>query len=176
MVFFVPVALDSTEDLDLQGLLATVGIAMRLRPATGPKDLGGWVERFDATGQAPPPQTSLAVRLKPGCGDAVIQTVLSGGAGERAGLAPGDTVIAVDGLRVTAESLERLVARGGLSRSPEGDGIRLHVFRRDELLELTARPMPATADTCELCLVDPEADPDAEPVAKARAAWLASLA
>lgn len=173
---FFDQALDSTEDLDLQGLLATVGIEMRLRAPKGPKDLGGWVECFDTTDQDASPGLSLAVRLKPGTGDAVIQNVLSGGAGERAGLAPGDTVIAVDGLRVTAESLERLVARGGLSGTPQGAEIRLHVFRRDELLELSARPVPAATDTCELRLVESEAEPAAEPVAKARAAWLASLA
>ena len=47
----------------------------------------------------------------PAGADAVIQHVLSGGAGESAGLAPGDLVVAVDGLRVTAENLERLVPR-----------------------------------------------------------------
>jgi predicted metalloprotease with PDZ domain len=44
---FFAQALDSTEDLDIQGLLAVVGIEMRLRPAKGPKDLGGWVEGFE---------------------------------------------------------------------------------------------------------------------------------
>jgi predicted metalloprotease with PDZ domain len=178
---FFAQALDSTQDLDIQGLLAVVGIEMRLRPAKGPKDLGGWVEGFDSPDQDPGPDPirdrirdrirdlSLAVRLRPGSAEAVVQHVLSGGAGERAGLAPGDTVIAVDGLRVTAESLERLVAQGGLSGG-EGAALRLHVFRRDELLELTARPRPAVADTCELrlCETVPEG------VARARSAWLSA--
>jgi len=173
---FFAQALDSTEDLDIQGLLATVGVEMRLRPAKGPKDLGGWVERFDVPrqdpGRDPNQELSLAVRLKPGIPEAVIQHVLSGGAGERAGLAPGDTVIAVDGLRVTAESLERLVSQGGLSSNPGEPALRLHIFRRDELLELTARPLPAAADTCELRLS--ETAPEA--VARARSDWLAGRA
>ena len=173
---FFDQALDSTEDLDLQGLLATVGVEMRLRPAKGPRDLGGWVQGFEASSEPNAQSLSLAVRLKPGVPEAVIQNVLSGGAGERAGLAPGDTVIAIDGLRVTAESLERLVAQGGLSGGAEGAQMRVHVFRRDELLELTAWPLPAAADTCELCLADPVPEPVPKPVARARAAWLASLA
>ncbi|MGE5152446.1 MAG: M61 family metallopeptidase [Bdellovibrio bacteriovorus] len=173
---FFAQALDSTEDLDIHGLLATVGVEMRMRPAKGPKDLGGWVEDFEVTGRDSGPgagqDLSLAVRLKPGSAEAVIQHVLSGGAGERAGLAPGDTVIAVDGLRVTAESLERVVAQGGLSGGEEGMEMRLHLFRRDELLELTARPLPAVADTCELrlCATAPEG------VLRARSAWLSGAA
>ncbi|WP_295391651.1 M61 family metallopeptidase [uncultured Thiodictyon sp.] len=158
---FFAQALDSPDDLDLASLLATVGIQMRLRPATGPKDLGGAVERFAPVAAGP----TLALRLRAGTTDAVIQTVLSGGAGESAGLAPGDQVLAVDGLRATAENLERLVAAAG-------EPVRLHLFRRDELLELEASPHPAAADTCELMLLDP-APPDA---AQGRAAWLASLA
>jgi len=160
---FFAQALDRTTDLDLAPLLAGVGVAMRLRPAAGPKDLGGFVTGFTPVVAAP----TLALRLCAGSGDAVIQNVLSGGAGERAGLAPGDLVVAVDGLRVTAENLERRVAAAGAD-----GGIRLHLFRRDELLELVADPQPAVADTCELMLLDAAAPG----VVQARAAWLASLA
>lgn len=167
---FFEQALDSTEDLDLKGLLATVGVAMRVRPAKGPSDLGGWVASCDTPPEDQEPQPSLAVRLRPGGTEAVIQYVLSGGAGERAGLAPGDTLIAIDGLRVTAENYDRLVAHGGFSRGAGGPGaLRLHVFRRDELLELSAQPLPAAADTCDLCLIDPVS----EELARARTAWLA---
>jgi predicted metalloprotease with PDZ domain len=167
---FFEQSLDSTEDLDLAGLLATVGVEMRLRPAAGPKDLGGWVERFDAPAQDSGARLSLAIRLKPGGPEAVIQHVLSGGAGERAGLAPGDTLMAIDGLRVTADNLDRLVSQAGASGDAQPSApLRVHVFRRDELLELTARPLPAAADTCELRL----GDQVTEDLVRARAAWLA---
>lgn len=158
---FFAQALDGTEDLDLLPLLASMGIQMRLRPAQGPKDLGGFVERFGPVTARP----SLAIRLRDGSKDAVIQHVLSGGAGECAGLAPGDQVVAVDGLRATAENLERLV-------STAGRPVRLHLFRRDELLELVASPRPAAADTCDLMLLDPAP----EAAVRARTAWFASLA
>ena len=157
---FFAQALDGTEDLDLAPRLTAMGIRMRLRPATGVKDLGGFVERFAPVTVQP----GLAIRLRTGSQDAVIQHVLSGGAGECAGLAPGDQVVAVDGLRATAENLDRLVAAAGRP-------VRLHLFRRDELLELVASPRPATADTCELMLLDPAP----EETVCARTAWLASL-
>ncbi|WP_295451153.1 peptidase M61 [uncultured Thiodictyon sp.] len=156
---FFAQALDSTDDLDLEPLLATVGIQMRLRPATGAQDLGGAVECFGPVSAGP----TLGIRLRAGTTDAVIQTVLTGGAGECAGLASGDHVVAVDGLRATADNLERLVAA---VEAP----VRLHLFRRDELLELVASPRPAAADTCELMLL--AAAPEA--AVQARAAWLAS--
>jgi predicted metalloprotease with PDZ domain len=157
---FFAQALDGTEDLDLSTLLISMGIQMRLRPSQGPKDLGGCVDRFGSVTVQP----SLAIRLRGGSKEAVIQHVLSGGAGECAGLAPGDQVVAVDGLRATAENLERLVA----AASPP---LRLHLFRRDELLELMVNPRPAAADTCELMLLD---QPPEEAL-RARSAWLASL-
>ncbi len=156
---FFAVAVDGTADLDLQPLLASVGIAMRLRPATGPKDFGGCVACFAPT---PAAALTLRVRLRPGAGDAVIQNVFSGGAGEDAGLAPGDQVVAVAGLRASAENLERLVDAAA-SAGP----VTLHLFRRDELLELTADPRPAPADTCELML-SAEATPAQT---AARSAW-----
>lgn len=152
-------ALDSTEDADVAGLLESVGIASRRRPQNGPKDLGGCVERFEPARAEP----TLAVRLRSGGAEAVIQHVLTGGAGEQAGLAPGDQAIAVDGLRATPDNLERLVAQAA-ANGP----VRLHVFRRDELLELTAEPRPALANTWELMLM--ESLP--ESLERARTAWL----
>ncbi len=42
---FFQMALDSTQDLDLAGPLAEMGIGMRLRAARHAKDLGGLAER-----------------------------------------------------------------------------------------------------------------------------------
>lgn len=104
------------------------------------------------------------LRLAAGTGgDARLQFVLAGGAAEAAGLSPGDTVIAVDGLRVTETDFG---AR--LRRRADAESVHLHVFRGDELLELTLRPRAARADRWRLTL-DPEADADA---AARRAAWL----
>ncbi|MGQ9660589.1 MAG: M61 family metallopeptidase [Thermochromatium sp.] len=153
-------ALDSTDELDPTELLASVGVALRWRPSCGDKDYGGYVDRYEPVTVRP----TLGVRLHPG--KTLIQHVLNGGAGERAGLAPGDQLLAVDGLRVTPTNLETLVARAASNGLP----VLLHVFRRDELMTLTAHPEPAPEDTCELSLL--EDVPDS--VTQARAAWLAS--
>lgn len=161
---FLARAVDSTEDLELEPLLQTVGIEMRLRSSQNAKDLGGCVECFDPVRTHP----TLDLRLNPSSAEALVQSVISDGAGETAGIAPGDLIVAVDGLRATAENLERLVARAA-----GRDGtVVIHLFRRDELLTLTTHPRPARNDTCELMLTNVPS----EPVARARAAWLASVA
>ncbi len=160
---FFSTALDGTAELDLEPLLAGVGIGMRLRPAGGPKDSGGCVESFDPREARP----TLELRLRPGGNDAVVQNVIRGGAGERAGIAPGDVVVAVDGLRVNAENLEAMVAR-----SAGTPGVSIHLFRRDELIQVLAFPAPARSDTCDLMLL--ESVP--ETVLDARARWLAGVA
>jgi predicted metalloprotease with PDZ domain len=167
---FFYLALDSTEDIDLAPLLVPMGIGLRLRPSRGPKDLGGL-----ANGKPPERPGSiessagpvLGVRLQPQASEAVIATVLTGSAALAAGLAAGDTVIAVDDIRATRDNLESLIAR-----VQPGAEVRVHAFRRDELLTFTVRPLPPPADTCELYLPE-QAPPEAT---AGRADWLASTA
>jgi predicted metalloprotease with PDZ domain len=156
-------ALDSTEDLDLPRLLETVAVAMRLRPANGPKDTGGCVEQFEAVEAKP----ELGVRLQPDSNDARLAVVLDGRPAREAGLAPGDLVIAVDGLRASAANLDALIARAAAAGAVP---VAVHAFRRDELMRFEVVPRPAPADTCELRL------DDAAPASarQARAHWLAS--
>jgi len=171
-VFFAQ-ALDSTEDIELTPLLAGMGIGLRLRPSRGPKDSGGYLA-VPGNGKPPtPPAVTdsptapvLGVRLQPQGSEAVIATVLSGSAALAAGLAAGDTIIAVDGIRATRDNLDDLVAK-----VPAGAEVQIHAFRRDELLSLSVRPLPPPADTCELYLLE-SAPPEA---ASRRRAWLRSL-
>jgi predicted metalloprotease with PDZ domain len=106
------------------------------------------------------------VRLRPGSREAIVQNVIGDGAGERAGIAPGDIIVAVDALRATAENMDALVARA----AADGGGVTVHLFRRDELLQVVAFPTPSKADTCDLMLLDsaPEA------ALLARSSWLTS--
>ncbi|MEY6431147.1 PDZ domain-containing protein [Thioalkalicoccus limnaeus] len=156
---FFDQALDSTSELDIADAIAHVGLAMRLRPMRGPKDLGGFVARWDDL----PASVGLGVGLRPTSVEPVIQHVLTGTAAERAGLAPGDTLIAVDGIRVTRDNLDAV-----LQRLTVGAKVRIHAFRRDELMACDLVLEPAPADTCELCLID-ETSPERT---QRRAAWL----
>ncbi len=155
-------ALDGTDDLDLPGLLAIVGVDMRLRPSTGPKDFGNVAESF-----APiTPVSDLGLRLAPG-GEAKVAVVLDERPAQRAGLAPGDSIVAIDGLKADGHS-----AGARLRALPIGREVTVHAFRRDELMTFQVTPAPAPADVCELRLY-PGAPVE---VLERRRAWLASLA
>ncbi|MBL3960719.1 PDZ domain-containing protein, partial [Bacteroides thetaiotaomicron] len=70
---------------------------------------------------------TIGARLRGGA-DCTFAAVYEGGAAHRAGLSAGDTLIAVDGLRVTGTNLDALLAR-----YRPGDKVEVHAFRRDEL-------------------------------------------
>ncbi len=157
---FFDQALRSTAELNLEDLLADVGLALRFRPALGPDDRGGLVDNLAEHHCAPP---SIGLRWQAASGDAVVRHVLNGSPAECAGIAPGDVLVAVDGLRVTADNCARSMAA-----LKANIAVPLYVFRRDELMRFRVRPRPGPADTCELCLMN---DPPAA-ATKARNAWL----
>ncbi|MCA8457864.1 PDZ domain-containing protein [Burkholderia multivorans] len=138
-------AVHGTRDLPLAELLAPFGVTLA-------PDLG-------APGAVAKP--SIGARLRGGA-DCTLAAVYEGGAAHRAGLSAGDTLIALDGLRVTGTNLDALLAR-----YRPGDKVEVHAFRRDELR------------TAKLKLDGPEVSryrltAAAKPAAllKAREAWL----
>ncbi len=158
-------ALDSAEELDLVGLLAGVGVGLRLRGANHAKDLGGVVDDVDKMGGGETRPT-LGLRLKPGGPEPVVGVVIGSSPAQDAGLCAGDTLLAVDGIRATRENLDALVAAAG-----DRAEISVHAFRRDELMEFRARPRPAPADTCELGILT-----DApEEAVRGRRRWLGAV-
>ncbi|WP_412022546.1 M61 family metallopeptidase [Burkholderia cepacia] len=137
-------AVHGTRDLPLAELLAPFGVT--LVPDV-------------AIGAAAKP--TIGARLRGGA-DCTFAAVYEGGAAHRAGLSAGDTLIAIDGLRVTGTNLDALLAR-----YRPGDKVEVHAFRRDELR------------TAKLKLDGPEVTryrltAAAKPAAslKAREAWL----
>jgi predicted metalloprotease with PDZ domain len=132
---------------------------LRTRAATGPRDRGGTPPGKSASMR---PAATLGLKLAAGS-EARVQFAFAGGPAQRAGISGGDTIIAADGLRVNAETLDAAVAR----RAP-GDTIALTAFRRDELMTFAVTLDAAPEDTCWLALDD--AVP-AEAVARRRA-WL----
>jgi len=142
---FFDQALRSTEELPLEGLFESFGIGYRERPARDSKDQGG----VKGEGDAPlPPRRTLGIKLQPG-GEARLQFVFDGGAAQRAGLAAGDQIVAVNELRAGANNLDALVNDANPERP-----LRIHAFRRDELLTFNCEPLPAPADTCDLWLLE----------------------
>lgn len=89
---------------------------------------------------------SLDVRTRKQADSLVLATVLEGGAAHKGGLAAGDTLVAIDGLRVDdSAGLEQLLAQ-----YRPGDRVTVHVFRRDELRAFTVRLAPPAALDCVL--------------------------
>jgi len=136
---FFAVALDSTEDLDLASVLASMGVELRLRPAKGPTDVGAVTETFEDTR----PRPDIGIRLQPDLREAQLAVVLDQRPAQLAGLAPGDQIIAVDGIKADAAGLDGL-----LHRAMIGEPLTVHAFRRDELMTFEVTPEAAPADTC----------------------------
>jgi predicted metalloprotease with PDZ domain len=133
--------LRSTRELPLQALLAKLGVDMVLRPAESSSDKGGRPAGSKVAGGL----AMLGAEARASGEETVLTQVLDGGAAQEAGMAAGDAIVAVDGLRPGRSGLDALLAR-----RRAGDGVAVHAFRRDELLEFEVRLKPAPADTCVL--------------------------
>ena len=143
-----------TEDPPLRDLLAEFGITLDTRVAFDAKDRGG------KRGSGTPPRCSFDAKIG---GDLKLAVVFRDGAAARAGLSANDTLVAIDGLKVSAEALVGILAR----RQP-GEEIAVHAFRRDELMEFTVTLAHAPQDTVFLTLDDA---PSSAALAR-RTAWL----
>ncbi|HEX5863278.1 MAG TPA: PDZ domain-containing protein [Casimicrobiaceae bacterium] len=145
-----------TRDPALAELLRSFGVETHLRPRDNSKDKGGRPARNT------PARVWLGATLAPGT-EARLRHVFSAGPAARAGLAAGDVILAVDGLRASTDTLELLRQ----SRAP-GDLVSVHAFRRDELMTFGLTLEAAPEDTCWLALAD---GADAATMAR-RDAWL----
>jgi len=143
---FFDAALRSSRELPLKAVLRTHGIDMRLRAAESSGDKGGKPAGKDARALSARP--AIGVRTRREGKDWVVTHVLDGGAAQAAGVAAGDTIAAVDGVRPGAGGLDAV-----LDRRRPGDAVALHVFRRDELLALRLRLRESPRDTCVLSVV-----------------------
>ena len=134
-----------TCELPLAALLREVGISLNLRTQQGATDRGGKAGSKDAATRK---RSWLGVKLASGS-EPRLQHVLRDGPAERAGLAAGDVLVAIDDLRASAEALDKLLTH----RAP-GEVVRMLAFRRDELLAVACTLEPAPQDTCWLELDD----------------------
>ncbi|MBI2311669.1 MAG: M61 family metallopeptidase [Betaproteobacteria bacterium] len=154
-------ALRGTGDLPLPQLLRSVGVACRVRPAESAEDKGGKPSARSAAALAR--RATLGARTAVRGGDLRLTHVLDGGTARGAGLAAGDTLLALDGIRVTPKNLERL-----LRRYRPGDSAQLHFFRRDELMAATLVFKAPELDTCVLAF----RENPGRAVLERRKAWL----
>jgi predicted metalloprotease with PDZ domain len=149
------------EDPPLAELLPQFGVAFALRPAVSAADQGGY--RAKETPDKAPQGGAMGVRLAEHDAEAKLITVYEGSAAQLAGLAAGDIIVAIDGLRTMRANFESQLS----ARTP-GETVTVYVFRRDELMCFTVTLQAPAADTCVLSLRD---DIDGA-VRERRVAWL----
>jgi predicted metalloprotease with PDZ domain len=150
-------AVRGTEDPPLANLLAEFAVSLELRAAAGGDDRGGTPRALNGEVLA---LGAVCREREPGL---ELTSVIDGGPAQRAGLNPGDVLIAVDRLRVTERNLRRRLAR-----FESGERITATAFRGDELLEVGLVLKPAPLDTCYL-VAQEQAMPEA---VRRRQAWL----
>jgi predicted metalloprotease with PDZ domain len=92
---------------------------------------------------------SLNVRVQQEGGMCKLASVHETGAAHQAGLSAGDTLVAVDGLRVSGSNLDGL-----LQRYRAGDVVEVHAFRRDELMTFDVTLESDTAPQFALTMRD----------------------
>lgn len=150
-------ALRSTDDLPLAKDLAVFGVDAVLRVNKGAADRGG----RSSGGKAEP--NFIGLRSKAVEGGLQVTGVVADGPAERADLAVGDRIVAIDGWQVKAAK-----AATQWAALVPGKPVTVHRFRDEKLISSTLTPLAPVADTWTFTLV---ADP-APDVAARRKAWL----
>jgi predicted metalloprotease with PDZ domain len=150
-------AIRGTDDLPLQELFAEFAIKLEFRGTSGPDDKGG-------TPRGPNGELlALGCAYRDRDSGLELTAVYDGGPAQRAGLNPGDVLLAVDRLKVNGGNLKRRLAR-----FEAGERVTASVFRGDELIEVGLVLKPAPLDTAYL-RCDEHADAAA---LERRKAWL----
>lgn len=148
--------LRSTASLPLADLLASFGVNHQQRAALGAGDKGGWLETPKS------PAVTLGVRSSNEQGWLRLSHVLTDSPAQQAGLAAGDLLLALDGLKISAGSLDTLLAV-----YKPGDKAQVLAFRRDELMKFKLVFAAPAQDTVGLKLDDTDASQRT-----ARQSWL----
>ena len=120
----------STQELPLTELLSAQGVAVNYK--------------YDNAKNQP--LASLGIRGQMAEGGFQIQNVWRGSAAESAGISAGDVLMAIDGLKVSAQ-LEKTIASYAI-----GDTLSVHLFRRDELMQCQVVLQSSDSDFCSLQL------------------------
>lgn len=125
---FFSEAIHGTRDLPLKKLLEPFGIGL------------DW-ECAKNSAKTP----SLGIKTSAEGNELKLATVYDGSPAQQAGLSAGDTLLAINGLRITPSSLDKQ-----LGRLHAGDAVAIHAFRRDELMEFSVRLDPPAMETARL--------------------------
>jgi predicted metalloprotease with PDZ domain len=133
-------AVYSTKELPLENCLKLAGVNLEWYTTSSYKNM---------TAKEPGSDVNLAATVKSNPLGAELVSVYHGGTAHLAGLSTGDIVIAIDGIKVDAASIESCI-----SQYKVADEITIHAFRRDELMVHNVKLPPAEKNTCQLIASD----------------------
>ena len=137
------VLLRSTQPLPLAEYLADAGIDVSWHVAAHDQDKGKAITLSSALPALAQCGVSLGVRTQTDVLGCKLHTVYQGGAAAEAGLAGGDIILAINGLRI--KDLD-----SALSGYQAGDKIAVHILRREYLLQFEIILSNKPLDTCYL--------------------------
>jgi predicted metalloprotease with PDZ domain len=137
---FFDAAVRGTGELPLEQLLKEHGVSYGLRRAKNRSDKGG-----KSVDESKLPAVWLGADLTVRGGKAIFASLANGGPAEKAGVSPGDELIALDGVRANVSGSDSRIRR-----YRTGDKSELTVFRGDELLTMKLKWEEAPANTCYL--------------------------
>lgn len=137
--------LDSTDELPLEAALATLGVGLEWRRRTGVAD-DAKPPKADAPRDAPP--WFGATLADAPAGPALVH-VFADAPAQRAGLAPGDVLVALAGYRATLAGVDALLARHA-----DATEVPVHAFRNGRLFETLLAVEPSPPDTAVLSVAD----------------------
>ena len=130
-------------DLPIAQLLSNFGVSFNRQRSSGQADKGGKLQ------ESPAPLVDLGCFLQERDGGLQLVRVSENGSAQLAGLAAGDVIIAVNGLKLNLAQLEQQLKLASVD-----DIWNIHAFRRDELSEFQVTMQAAQETTIALQIDD----------------------
>ena len=143
---FFELTLRSVEELPVAEWLAYLGVGLTVRPEKSSLDIGGFSDTSKVDTSATTSMT-LGCRLK--AESTEIMAVYNDSPTEKAGICPGDHILAIDNKKITPKNYSKIVDNLS-SEYP----VNLHFFRRERLYQAQILACHQEANTCDLYLID----------------------
>jgi predicted metalloprotease with PDZ domain len=132
-------------DLPLAQLLSSFGVSFNQQRASGQADRGGKLQTSAS------PQVDLGCFLQEHDGGLQLVRATETGSAQLAGLAAGDVIIAINGLKLNLAQAEQQLKLANVD-----DVWNIHAFRRDELNEFEVTLQASAETTIALQIDNPE--------------------
>lgn len=135
---FFQLALYSTEQLPTVSLLQSVGLELKCLPRQERNDRGGFKKELPKYKEL----ADLGIEYKSKATGIIVKNVYADGPAGKAGVAAGDQLLALRGLKISADNFD-----SHIQQIPVGETVTLVGFRRDELMEFEVVLEAAECDT-----------------------------